>query len=532
MPVTSLFNDQHNDQISDDLNEKCAVFGAIGTTSITATKDYTADQTSGFEAARLAFYGLWALQHRGQESSGIASSDGHSLHHHAANGLVSTAYHEEDLEQLPGHIAIGHNRYSTSGGADDCYNQPYIYHEQGFAFAHNGNIPDCSALEDFLGSRGALKKDLNDSGMMAAAIACYIDDGLELTEAVIAAYPLFTGVFSSVAMNSHQLVAFRDSCGVRPLSVGQLDNGYVVASETCAFDTIGASLVRDVEPGEVITLDANGLSSTQVIKANQKLDIFEFVYFARPDSLLLGKRVDGVRKEFGRQMAKEFHIEADVVVPVPDSGIPAALGYSQATGIPFEIGLMKNRYIHRTFIRPTAALRERDLKMKLNPVIETLKGQRVILVDDSIVRGTTMRKVVAMLFEAGAREVHLLISCPPVKYPDFYGINTPKQDELISASMSNDQLCEYVGATSLNFLSYNGMVKATGLPATSFSTSCFTGVYPVPIGKRAHEVLTAAGTTLKSPIKAVKGLATRSINPTNRPKVTTQPQKQTQKINV
>ncbi len=495
MPIASLFDNEIGQ--NDQLTEKCAVFGVIST-------DNNTDMASGFEAARLTFYGLWALQHRGQESSGIASSDDGVLHRHAANGLVSTAYHEEDLEQLPGTVAIGHNRYSTSGGSDDCYNQPYVYHKQGFAFAHNGNLPDTKALEDFLSKRGAYQADLNDSGMMAAAIACYLDDGLDLTEAVVAAYPLFTGVFSSVAMNDHQLVAFRDSCGVRPLSVGQLDGGYAVASETCAFDTVGATLIRDVEPGEVVTLDTQGLHSCQVMTPNQKLDIFELVYFARPDSLLLGKRVDGVRKAFGRQMAKEFPIKADVVVPVPDSGIPAALGYSQATGIPFEIGLMKNRYIHRTFIRPTAALRERDLKMKLNPVIETLQGQSVILVDDSIVRGTTMRKVVAMLFEAGAREVHLMISCPPVRYPDFYGINTPRQSELISATMSNDELCDYVGATSLNFLSYDGMIQATGLPESSFSTSCFNGVYPVPIGQRAKEVMTDAGVPLVSPLAAIK----------------------------
>jgi amidophosphoribosyltransferase len=432
------------------------------------------------------------------------------LHRHAADGLVANAYHEEDLEQLPGNVSIGHNRYSTSGGVGDCFNQPYVYHKQGFAFAHNGNLPDCTALEDFLGSRNVSSAELNDSGMMAAAIACYMDDGLDLSQAVIAAYPLFTGVFSSVAMNDHQLVTFRDSCGVRPLSIGQLDNGYAVASETCAFDTIGATLIRDVEPGEVVTLDAKGVHSTQVMPANQKLDIFEFVYFARPDSLLLGKRVDGVRKNFGRQMAKEYPIQADVVVPVPDSGIPAALGFSQATGIPFEMGLMKNRYIHRTFIRPTAALRERDLKMKLNPVIETIKGQSVALFDDSIVRGTTMRKVVAMMFEAGAREVHLMISCPPVRYPDFYGINTPSQSELISANMSNEELRDYVGATSLNFLSYNGMIEATGMPASSFSTSCFNGVYPVPIGKQAAGVKGAQDSRISPPKPIAKTSQTKT----------------------
>jgi amidophosphoribosyltransferase len=378
MPISSINN---------QLTEKCAVFGVIG-------KPASTKQT-GLEAARLSFYGLWALQHRGQESSGIASTDGHAFHRHAAPGLVANAYHEEDLEQLPGHIAIGHNRYSTSGGTDDCHTQPHINHEFGFGFAHNGNIPDCTALLAFLERRDVDTDNLNDSGMMAAAIACYIQDGFDLPDAVTKAFPLFTGVFSCVAMSTTQLVAFRDRCGIRPLSIGILEDnaGYTVASETCAFDTIGAKFLRDVEPGEVVVMDQTGLSSRQIVRSNPKLDIFEFVYFARPDSLLLGKRVDVVRKNFGKQMAKEFPLKADVIVPVPDSGIPAALGYSQATGIPFEMGLMKNRYIHRTFIRPTTALRERDLKMKLNPVLETLKGKRVVLVDDSIVRGSTMRKV-------------------------------------------------------------------------------------------------------------------------------------------
>jgi amidophosphoribosyltransferase len=268
-----------------------------------------------------------------------------------------------------------------------------------------------------------------------------------------------------------------------------MDGGYVVASETCAFDTIGARFVRDVEPGEIVVIDESGIVSHQVEPGDLKLDIFELVYFARPDSQILGKRIDGIRKNFGTQMAKEFPIKADVIVPVPDSGIPAALGYSQASGVPFEMGLIKNRYIHRTFIRPTTALRERDLKMKLNPVIETLKGKRVVLVDDSIVRGTTMRHLVAMVFEAGAKEVHLLITCPPVRYPDFYGINTPKQSELLAAYMTEDEMRDHVGATSLCFLSYDGMLSATELPPENFSTSCFNGIYPISIGKCADDIL-------------------------------------------
>lgn len=458
--------------IEDQLTEKCAVFGVCGT---------------GLEAARLAFYGLWALQHRGQESSGIASSDGKVLYRHAAPGLVANVYREEDFEQLPGTIAIGHNRYSTSGGLGDSNTQPFIDYEHQFAFAHNGNLPDCSKLTAFLGTHHIEPAAHSDSAMMSAAIGYYIGKGQSLANAVKKAFPLFTGVFSAVAMDKNTLVAFRDQRGIRPLSIGTLDGGYVVASETCAFDTIGASYLRDVKPGELVAITEKGLTSMQTQKGRQQLDIFEFVYFARPDSLLLGKRVNEVRKNFGREMAREFNLAADVVIPVPDSAIPAALGYAETSGIPFEMGLMKNRYIHRTFIRPTAELRERDLKMKLNPVLEIIAGRRVILVDDSIVRGTTLRKVVAMLFEAGAKEVHLAISSPPIKYPDFYGINTPDPTELIAAQMSVEAVGNHVGATSLNYLSFDGMIAATGLPASTFSTSCFTGVYPISIGVRAKE---------------------------------------------
>ena len=497
---------------SDQLKEKCAVFGVIGQPATTDSQQ--SNTRTGLEAARLAFYGLWALQHRGQESSGIASSDGTDIHVHTAQGLVATVYREEDLEQLPGHLAIGHNRYSTSGGAADCYNQPFVDYQRGFAFAHNGNLPDVSALEKFLKERDVKLDKLNDSSMMSAAIGCYMDDGLGIVEAIKKAYPLFTGVFSSVAMDAKRLMAFRDQCGVRPLSIGTLpEGGYAIASETCAFDTIGATYLRDVEPGELVVIDGHGLTSHQVVKGNLKLDIFEMVYFARPDSQLLGKRVDGVRKNLGRKMAQEFPIDADVVVPVPDSGIPAALGYAQDSGIPFEMGLIKNRYIHRTFIRPTSQLRERDVKMKLNPVIETLRDQRVVLVDDSIVRGTTMRHLVSMMFDAGAREVHLMITCPPVRYPDFYGINTPKQTDLLAAYMTEKEMAEHVGATSLCFLSFDGMVEATGRPASDFTTSCFTGEYPISIGQRAKEIsILKPGQTLAKAGRTNHTLATARVS--------------------
>jgi len=457
-----------------ELTEKCAVFGVYSRSN---------------EAARTAYYGLWALQHRGQESSGIATSDGHKIHVHSDHGLVANVYRNEDLDKLPGNIAIGHNRYSTSGGADAVHNQPFVTRSNDFAFAHNGNLPDYKKLETFLKSKGILTNKLNDSSMMARAIAWFMEEGSNIEQAVIKAYPLFEGVFSSVAMSKNKLVAFRDTCGIRPLSIGKLSNGYVVASETCALDTVGAVFVRDVEPGELVVIDETGITSHQIVEGRQKLDIFEFVYFARPDSVLLGQSVHKVRENFGRALAKEFAVEADVVIPVPDSSIPAALGYAQASGIPFDMGLIKNRYINRTFIQPSAELRRRDVQMKLNPVIDCLKDKRVVLVDDSIVRGTTMRQVVKMIRQAGARELHILISCPPVKFPDFYGINTPDQAELVSAQMNVEEVREYLDADSLKFLSKEGMVAATGLGADNFSMSCFDGVYPVDIGAQAKTVI-------------------------------------------
>ncbi|HET7673509.1 MAG TPA: amidophosphoribosyltransferase [Candidatus Saccharimonadales bacterium] len=457
----------------DKLKEKCAVFATYGKSP---------------EAARLAYYGLWAMQHRGQESSGIASSDGKRIFDFSDFGLVANVYREEDLKELHGHISIGHNRYSTSGGHDAMYNQPFVNGARSFAFAHNGNLPVTDKLEAYLTKHKVSNEKLNDSGMMAAAIEQEMQMGRTLPEAIKESYPLFEGIFSAVAMDRSCVVGFRDRHGVRPLSIGKIKDGYVIVSETCTFDTIGAEYVRDVLPGEMVVVDENGLTSYQVEKGDLKLDIFEFVYFARPDSMLLGKSVNRVRENLGSELAKEYKTKADVVVPVPDSSIPAALGFSKKSGIPLELGLVKNRYINRTFIRPTNELRKRDLMLKLNPVSETMKGKSVILVDDSIVRGHTLKQVVAMLRDAGARKVHLMISSPPVMYPDFYGINTPSQSDLIASKMNNAEICKYMGADSLNYLSFSGMIKATGLAESNFCTSCFTGIYPSPIGKRAEGI--------------------------------------------
>lgn len=456
------------DIAKNEISEKCAVFGIYG---------------AGQEASRLVFYGLWALQHRGQESSGIVSSNGRQLYRHAAAGLVSNVYHEDDLARLPGHIAIGHNRYSTSGGANGAHLQPILQSKYGFAFAHNGNLPIVRPMQDFLDTHGVTYDGLNDSEMMCEVIGAHLDNGADLATAVQKSYPLFQGAFSAVIMSSDTLIAFRDSCGIRPLSIGKIDDGFVVASETCALDTVGAEFIRDVQPGEMIVINKSGMHAHQITKPNQKLDIFELIYFARPDSNIMGLSVNAVRENFGRALAKEFPIDADVVIPVPDSAIPAALGYCRESGIPFEMALMKNRYIHRTFIRPTEALRERDLKMKLNPIPELIRGKKVIIIDDSIVRGTTFKKEIAMVRAAGAAEVHALVSSPPVKFPDFYGINTPRQDDLIAANMSTEEICKTMGADSLGYLSYDGMIQATGLSASKFCTSCFNGNYPIDIGE-------------------------------------------------
>jgi amidophosphoribosyltransferase len=454
------------------LTEKCGVFGAV---------------TASPNSARLTYYGLWALQHRGQESSGIASHDGKTIHIKAAPGLVAHVYDEADLVGLKGKMSIGHNRYATSG--EGTHLQPMVHPEVGLAFAHNGNLPSTDKLEEFLAHHGVSLVGLNDSGMMAASIAWYMQQGTPMIDAIEAAWPLFTGAFSCVAMDGERVVGFRDECGIRPLSVGVLDGGFAIASETCAFDTVGAAFLRDVKPGEIVSIGPEGVKSRQVVKGRQALDIFEYVYFARPDSLIMGRKVNEVRREMGRILGAEFPIKADVVIPVPDSAIPAALGYAEATGMRFDHGFIKNRYIHRTFIRPTQELRERDVRTKLNPVPEVVMGRDVVVVDDSIVRGTTTGKIVSLLYGAGARNVHVLVSSPPVKYPDFYGVNTPDPSELIASRMSVEEIRQHIGAASLGYLSYEGTIKATGHPRSKLNMSCFDGIYPIEIGAKAKAAL-------------------------------------------
>lgn len=454
---------------SDKLKEKCGVFGVIG---------------SSLDTSRLTYFGLWSLQHRGQESSGICTTNGKAFNIHKGSGLVAHVYDEKIFKKLKGDISIGHNRYSTSGGNKLKFAQPIYDDDNIISLAHNGNLPTTFKLEQFLKDKGINTRGCNDSGLMHKIIQYYLIKGLTLEKAVIKSAPLFTGAYSLLLMTKDKLAAFRDPSGIRPLSLGKLSGGYVFSSETCALTTIGAKFVRDIKPGELVVINREGdISSHQIFSGKEQLDIFEFVYFARPDSKLLGLSVYEARKQMGRELYLQNKIDADVIVPVPDSAIPAALGYAQESGISFEQALVKNRYIHRTFIKPTQRLRENSVKLKLNPLEVILKNKRVVLVDDSIVRGTTSKNLVKLVREFGAREVHMAVSSPPVKFPDFYGIDTPDQKDLIGATKNEEEIKNYIGADSLTYLTLKRLKKAINLPNVDLTTSCFTGNYPIDIGE-------------------------------------------------
>lgn len=455
------------------MREKCAVFGVY------------APGLDGAEVARLVHTGLWTLQHRGQESTGISVSDGAHIRTHKGQGLVAHVYDEASLRRLVGHIAIGHNRYSTSGGDGLRHAQPVTSATNRLALAHNGNLPNIAPLSRALGDAGVDITGANDSELMHLALERELAHGAALDDALRTCFPLFTGAFSLALLTAGALAAARDVRGIRPLALGRIGNGYVVSSETCAIDAVGGTVLRDIRPGELVVIDEHGLRSVQLAAGREQLDIFEFVYFARPDSILLGRRVNEVRRQFGIQLAREHAIQADVVIPVPDSGVPAAIGYASEADIPLDVGLVKNRYIHRTFIQPAQRLRESGVRMKLNPIAEVLRGRRVAVVDDSLVRGTTARQIVAMLRHAGAREVHYLVSSPPVKFPDIYGIDLPNSADLVAARLSVEEIRRSIGADSLAYLSYDGMIAATGLPDERFCTSCFSGVYPLDVSHGA-----------------------------------------------
>jgi amidophosphoribosyltransferase len=433
------------------------------------------------DVARLTNFGLLALQHRGQESAGIAVSDDGQLMVLRDMGLVAQAFTEEKLRGLSGQAAIGHTRYSTTGSTMWTNAQPSVQHGSGRAVAlgHNGNLTNTTDLREGLRASGVRLRSTSDTEAIAALVA---HDQSPLEEAVAATMRKLEGAYSIVLLSEGKLVGFRDPGGIRPLSVGRLDGDWVLASESCAFDLLGAELVRDVEPGELVVVDGDGLRSTRVLEPQGKgaLCIFEFIYFARPDSHLAGVELHGARIRMGEELAQEAPVDADVVIPIPDSGTPAAIGFARASGIPYSEGLIKNRYVGRTFIQPDQALREHGIRTKFNPLDE-LAGQRVVVVDDSIVRGNTTRKIVSMLFEAGAREVHLRISSPPIVAPCFYGIDMATERELVAATRSVDEIRDLLGATSLAYLSLDGLERATRQPAETVCRACLTGTYPTPL---------------------------------------------------
>jgi amidophosphoribosyltransferase len=448
-----------------DIHEECGIFGVFGHP----------------EAANLTYLGLYALQHRGQEGAGICSSDGRQLFLEKSMGLVADIFSEKRLKRLPGHIAIGHNRYSTAGTSVLKNVQPIVanFALGTLAIAHNGNLVSAVDLRASLEAEGAIFQSSSDSEVIVHLIAH--SKGTDFYERVAHAITHISGSFSLLILREKELIAIRDPFGVRPLSLGMKDGAYVVASETCAFDLIGATYIRDIEPGEVLIINEQGLESLKIFNNQRKaFCVFELIYFSRPDSNIFGGlNVNEMRKEFGRQLARESSTEADLVIPVPDSGVPAAIGFSEASKIPFDFGLIRNHYIGRTFIEPKHSIRHFGVKIKLNPVRKLLEGKKLIVIDDSIVRGTTSKKIVKMLREGGgAKEIHLKICSPRMISPCYYGIDTPTRQELIASTHLIEEIRKYVTADSLSYLNLEGLRKIVP-NSHNFCTACFDNDYPI-----------------------------------------------------
>ena len=433
-------------------------------------------------AAELTYYGLYALQHRGQESAGIVSSDGRQFRVHKGMGLVSQIFNADVLHGLAGNMAVGHTRYSTTGSSHLRNAQPLTVDcaRGQIAIAHNGNLTNAAQLREALEDKGSIFQTTVDSEIILHLMAQPSLNGHENN--LIESVRRIEGAYSLAILTENELIGVRDPHGFRPLCLGQVDGAWVLASETCAFDLIHAKFVRDVEPGEIVIINKDGLRSIQAFPEQERraFCIFEYVYFARPDSNIANRNVYKVRVEMGRQLSRESGVEADIVVPVPDSGNYAALGYSMESGIPYEIAFIRNHYVGRSFLQPSQLIRDFNVRVKLNLIPELVKGKRVIIVDDSIVRGTTCKARVNTLKEAGAKEVHVRVSCPPHMNPCVYGIDFPDRKKLMAANYSIDEICKYLDADSLAYLSQDGMVKATGLPASSFCMACYDGNYPVP----------------------------------------------------
>ena len=460
----------------------------------------------GEDVAKLTYFGLYALQHRGQEAAGMAVSDGTAVVVYKELGLVAQVFDESTLSALQGHLAIGHCRYSTTGSCTWENAQPSYRpstHGGGIALGHNGNLTNTAELAakavDPVDPTRPLPKATNDSDLVTALLAGHPD--LSLEAAALEVLPLLRGAFSFVFMDEHTLYAARDPHGVRPLVLGRLERGWVVASETAALDIVGATVIREIEPGELIAVDEHGLRSQRFAEATPKGCLFEHVYLARPDTAIAGRSVHETRVEVGRRLAREAPVDADLVIPVPESGTPAAIGYAQESGIPYGTGLVKNSYVGRTFIQPSNTIRQLGIRLKLNPLRSAVAGKRLVVVDDTIVRGNTQRAIVRMLREAGAAEVHVRISAPPVKWPCFYGIDFASRAELVANGLTVDEICASIGADSLGYISLEELVAATTLPADRLCRACFDGDYPIElpapelIGKHLLEGISRAVAT-------------------------------------
>ena len=445
----------------------------------------------GEEVAKLSFYGLYALQHRGTESAGIATSDGERILIFKDMGLVSQVFTEGDLATLKGNLAIGHCRYSTTGSSTWVNAQPTLRPTKygTLALAHNGNLTNTGDLAELVqkleDSATSMSGVTTDTEIMTALIA--LQDEKNVEASALAVLPQLEGAFSLVFMDEHTLYAARDRHGVRPLVLGKLETGWVVASESAALDIVGAAFVREIEPGEFVTIDSNGVRSQRWAEAQPKGCLFEYVYLARPDTTIAGSGIHKTRVAIGAQLAKEAPAEADLVIPVPESGTPAAIGYAKESGIPFGLGLVKNSYVGRTFIQPSQTIRQLGIRLKLNPLREIIEGKRIVVVDDSIVRGNTQRAIVRMLREAGAREIHVRISSPPVKWPCYYGIDFATKAELIANGLEVEEIRRSIGADSLGYVSLDGLISATQVPSERLCSACFTGEYPIRIPEDMSE---------------------------------------------
>jgi amidophosphoribosyltransferase len=448
------------------MHESCGVFGIYA---------------PGVDVARITFFGLYALQHRGQESAGIATADGKKIYLHTSMGLVSQAFTEDELAELRGHIAIGHTRYSTTGSSRACNAQPILVgtNSNTIALAHNGNIVNAKFLQAELGQQGFNFATTTDSEIIANLITSSTEKNQ--VDKIKYAMRRLQGAYSLVILTKDKLIGVRDLMGVRPLCLGTIDGGWVIASESCALSHVGAQFIREIEPGEIVVINKHGVRSFTEESTRKAICIFEYIYFARPDSVIQGKLLYPARQAMGKILAREYPVDADLVMGVPDSATAAGIGYSEASGIPYCEGLIKNRYVGRTFIEPDQRLRDLGVRLKFNPLAETIVGKRLIVVDDSIVRGTTTPKVVSMLKKAGAKEVHLRICSPPIRHPCFFGVDMATRWELIAAQKTVAEIRDTIGADSLGYISINGLIESVGLPKDYFCLACFTGDYPIPV---------------------------------------------------